>query len=106
MSKPNKSGRFHDRRSYEGDLDWGDRTVLKGGTVHFDRWKYQHEKLLSLVGQRVHVKRNHVLDKVGCSAITVYPIWSRYNYSDHICVILVYYKIDDLAGKPIGHRFG
>lgn len=51
----NRQGRVHDQRGAGGNIAWGVRRVRAGGRVRFDGQTFQHDDLLSRVGQDVEV---------------------------------------------------
>lgn len=50
-----RNGKVHDQRGAGGNIAWGIRRVRAGGKVRFDRQVFQHDDLLSRVGQDVEV---------------------------------------------------
>lgn len=50
-----RNKQMRDRRGAGGNIADGYRVVRKGGRVKFDRFTYQHGKLIPLVGDIVYV---------------------------------------------------
>lgn len=104
MSKPNRSGKVHDKKGYGGEFYSGERVVKKGGIVHFDSFAFQHYRLIEWVGKKVMVRTNAVHERVRNRAITVYP-HGEFDHINSICDIAVEYELNDLKGKPPRFRW-
>jgi hypothetical protein len=55
FGQANRNGRVNDQRGAGGNIAWGVRRVRTGGKVRFDNQTFQHDDLLSRVGQDVEV---------------------------------------------------